>query len=86
MGRGPRRAHHDSRRPRPLGPRWALIGSTALAAIARERLGDVVALRGSGDSMLVRPDGHLAWKGSAAESLHTWLDTTLGRPALEPSA
>ncbi|GAS91154.1 FAD-dependent monooxygenase [Mycolicibacterium brisbanense] len=69
-----------------LGPRWAVIGSEALAAVARDRLGDVVALRGSGDTMLVRPDGHLAWKGSTPESLHRWLDTTLGRPALERSA
>jgi 4,5-epoxidase len=69
-----------------LGPRWAVIGSAALAAIARDRLGDVVELRGSGDAMLVRPDGHLAWKGSTGETLHTWLDTALGRPALEPSA
>ncbi|ORA27736.1 FAD-dependent monooxygenase [Mycobacterium aquaticum] len=69
-----------------LGPQWAVIGSPGLAAIARDRLGDVMALHGSGDSMLVRPDGHLAWKGSSAASLHTWLDSTLGRPALEPSA
>jgi 4,5-epoxidase len=69
-----------------LGPQWALIGSSALAAVARDRLGDVAVLRGSGESMLIRPDGHLAWKGSSAESLHAWLDTTLGRPALEPSA
>lgn len=69
-----------------LGPQWGLIGSAPLAAVARDRLGDVVALRGSGESMLVRPDGHLAWKGSEAESLHSWLDTTLGRPALEHSA
>ncbi|MEE6166167.1 MULTISPECIES: FAD-dependent monooxygenase [unclassified Mycolicibacterium] len=69
-----------------LGPQWAVIGSDALAAVVRDRLGDVVALRGSGDSMLVRPDGHLAWKGSTPESLHSWLDTVLGRPALERSA
>jgi hypothetical protein len=68
-----------------LGPQWALIGSAPFAAIAHDRLGDVVALPGSGESMLVRPDGHLAWNGSETGSMHTWLDATRGRPALEPS-
>ncbi|HEU0191809.1 MAG TPA: FAD-dependent monooxygenase [Mycobacterium sp.] len=61
-----------------LGPQWALSGSEQLAEIARDRLGDVVSLRGDGPSMLVRPDGHLAWRGSDAPALRAWLDRTLG--------
>ena len=61
-----------------LGPGWALLGPEPLADAARERLGDVVALRGEGDAMLVRPDGHLAWRGSDAAGLSAWLDNALG--------
>ena len=64
-----------------LGPEWALFGSEALADVARERLGDVVSLRGEGDALLVRPDGHLAWRGRDAAALRAWLDGALGRPA-----
>src|SRR4029077_1329090 len=38
-----------------LGPEWALLGPEPLADVARERLGDVVALRGERDARLVRP-------------------------------
>lgn len=62
-----------------LGPQWALIGPEPFAAIARERLGTVTTLRGDGVSLLVRPDGHLAWKGSDPAGLRTWLDSALGR-------
>jgi 4,5-epoxidase len=34
-----------------------------------------------GDVLLVRPDGHLAWRGTAAASLERWLVGALGRPA-----
>jgi 2-polyprenyl-6-methoxyphenol hydroxylase-like FAD-dependent oxidoreductase len=61
-----------------LGPGWALLGPERLADAARERLGDVVALRGERDAMLVRPDGHLAWRGTDASGLSAWLDNTLG--------
>jgi 2-polyprenyl-6-methoxyphenol hydroxylase-like FAD-dependent oxidoreductase len=64
-----------------LGPEWALIGPEPLADVARERLGEVVALRGSGDALLVRPDGHLAWRGSEVAGLRAWLDGALGRRA-----
>ncbi|MGX9790988.1 FAD-dependent monooxygenase [Mycobacterium sp. MMS18-G62] len=69
-----------------LGPGWALIGSESLADVARERLGDVVALRGDGDALLVRPDGHLAWRGTDEVALRRWLDGALGdrTPALTP--
>ena len=63
-----------------LGPAWALLGAEKLADIARERLGDVVALRADGDAMLVRPDGHLAWRGTDAVGLRAWLDGALGSP------
>ena len=61
-----------------LGPAWALLGQEQLADVARERLGDVVVLRGEGDALLVRPDGHLAWRGTDAAALRAWLDGALG--------
>lgn len=61
-----------------LGPGWALFGPEQLADAARQRLGDVVTLSGDGDAMLVRPDGHLAWRGTDATALHAWLDSALG--------
>ena len=48
------------------------------ASRARERLGDVVALRGERYAMLVRPDGHLAWRGTDGAGLQAWLDAALG--------
>ena len=62
-----------------LGPEWALLGPESLAEVARNRLGDVVALRGDGDAVLVRPDGHLAWRGTDPAALTAWLDAALGR-------
>jgi 2-polyprenyl-6-methoxyphenol hydroxylase-like FAD-dependent oxidoreductase len=64
-----------------LGPGWALIGPEPLENVARERLGDVVALRGDGEALLVRPDGHLAWRGADVAGLRTWLDGALGKRA-----
>jgi 2-polyprenyl-6-methoxyphenol hydroxylase-like FAD-dependent oxidoreductase len=61
-----------------LGPEWALLGPQSLADTARARLGGVVALRGDGDALLVRPDGHLAWRGADAARLQLWLDGALG--------
>jgi 2-polyprenyl-6-methoxyphenol hydroxylase-like FAD-dependent oxidoreductase len=64
-----------------LGPAWALLGPEPLADVARERLGNVVALPGEGDALLVRPDGHLAWRGTDAAGLQVWLDGALGERA-----
>jgi 2-polyprenyl-6-methoxyphenol hydroxylase-like FAD-dependent oxidoreductase len=64
-----------------LGPAWALLGPEPLTDAARERLGDVVALRGERDALLVRPDGHLAWRGTDAAGLRAWLHNALGEPA-----
>ena len=64
-----------------LGPEWALLGPEPLADAARERLGAVVALHGDGDALLVRPDGHLAWRGADAAGLQQWLDHALGTRA-----
>src|ERR1700754_3521585 len=64
-----------------LGPEWALLGPEALADIARERLGDVVALRGERDAVLVRPEGHRAGRATDAAGLRVWLDNALGEPA-----
>jgi 4,5-epoxidase len=63
-----------------LGPGWALIGPEPLADVARARLGDVVSLRGDGDALLVRPDGHLAWRGTDPTALQSWLTAALGKP------
>jgi 4,5-epoxidase len=65
-----------------LGPGWALLGPEPLADVARKRLGDVVALRGDGDAVLVRPDGHLAWRGTDPAGLQAWLDGALGKRSL----
>ena len=62
-----------------VAPQWALVGDLALAEIARQRLGAVVALRGqSAESLLVRPDSHVAWRGADPRSLRNWLDMALG--------
>jgi 2-polyprenyl-6-methoxyphenol hydroxylase-like FAD-dependent oxidoreductase len=63
-----------------LGAHWALIGPAHLAAVAAERLGElVVPLEGAGtEAMLVRPDAHLAWRGSDPRRLRGWLDAHLG--------
>lgn len=61
-----------------LNPQWVLFGSAPLAAVARKRLGDVVRLLGGGDAVLVRPDGHLAWRGHDPGALAGWLDAVLG--------
>ncbi|MEZ0364748.1 FAD-dependent monooxygenase [Mycobacterium sp. pUA109] len=61
-----------------LGPAWALLGPEPLAEIARARLGEVVGLRGDGEALLVRPDGHLAWRGTDPHALRGWLDGALG--------
>lgn len=62
-----------------LGPAWALLGPESMAEVARLLLGDVVTLRGDGDAMLVRPDGHLAWRGTDTAGLQARLDATLGK-------
>ncbi|SDK50966.1 4,5-epoxidase [Glycomyces sambucus] len=61
---------------------WALVANTAhpeLAATARRHLGPVASLLGTGATpMLVRPDGHLAWRGDDPDDLRHWLTGTLG--------
>jgi 2-polyprenyl-6-methoxyphenol hydroxylase-like FAD-dependent oxidoreductase len=68
-----------------LGPAWALVGPEALADVARARLGDVITLQGEGDALLVRPDGHLAWRGSEVDRLQAWLDRALGARGRVPA-
>ena len=76
----------QSRLHRELGGRWALLvpaGESADDGIraARRRLGEFVeALTYDGEQMmLIRPDAHLAWRGSPAdvEGLTRWLTTAL---------
>jgi 2-polyprenyl-6-methoxyphenol hydroxylase-like FAD-dependent oxidoreductase len=62
-----------------LGPGWVLLGPEPLADVARARLGEVAALRGGvRAAVLVRPDGHMAWRGSDRAALEAWLDRALG--------
>jgi 4,5-epoxidase len=60
--------------------RWVLAGPATGLEVARERLGDVVHHERAGDTLLVRPDGHLAWRGPS-ERLSAWLNEVLGVPA-----
>nr|CRL78098.1 oxygenase [Mycolicibacterium komanii] len=65
-----------------LDGRWGLIGADDdLRNIATERLGPeritVLDRRIGGDAMLVRPDGHLAWRGHRPETLRRWLTRAL---------
>lgn len=66
-----------------LAGRWALLHSESTVdclAVARRRLGDhVVGLTTEADEvLLVRPDGHLAWRGRAEPArLDRWLATAL---------
>ena len=63
-----------------LGPEWVLLEPASLAGVAKARLGNVAVLRGSySDALLMRPDGHLAWRGSKPGELEAWLDATLRR-------
>jgi 4,5-epoxidase len=65
-GRVPDRTIGETRLHAELGTRWVLLGPDELGAVARKRLGDghVTVLPTDGDAMLVRPDGHLAWRGA----------------------
>lgn len=64
-----------------LRGRWALLGPAGgeLDRIVRAYLGDrVTVLRSTdGDAMLIRPDGHLAWRGGDAGALERWLRSAL---------
>lgn len=61
--------------------RWVLAGPATCLEVARERLGDVVHHERAGETLLVRPDGHLAWRGpSSPERLAEWLNEVLGVP------
>ncbi|MGA5700024.1 FAD-dependent monooxygenase [Peterkaempfera bronchialis] len=72
-----------------LGSRWAIIAPPADAQVyvdhARRRLGGAAAVAALSSShahgrrvMLVRPDAHLAWSGTAPAALDAWLARTLG--------
>lgn len=72
-----------------LGGRWALLlpsnAASACAAAVRDRLGDLVGTLdrsdGSDQAWLIRPDGHLAWRGrvdtAAVRPLRRWLENAL---------
>lgn len=59
-----------------------LAGPSTCLEVARERLGDVVHHERAGETLLVRPDAHFAWRGqSSPERLSAWLNEVLGVPA-----
>ncbi len=71
-----------------LGPRWALLGERSEAAqrclhVARGRLGDhrliplIPDRKPPREVLLVRPDAHLAWRGSTSDGLRRWLTSAL---------
>ncbi|WP_082949294.1 FAD-dependent monooxygenase [Mycolicibacterium celeriflavum] len=65
-----------------LHGRWGLLGADDdLTAVAINYLGaDSISLidrRINGDALLVRPDGHLAWRGRRQKALHQWLSRVL---------
>lgn len=68
-----------------LGGHWALLaphaGANELETVARQRLGDRLGILRHQDeqTMLVRPDAHLAWRGSDTAGLERWLDGALER-------
>ncbi len=71
-----RRAHGSATRLHAeLGSRWAVLGADAAvvdacADVADVRLGTVARLAGgTGPALLVRPDGHLAWRGADPAAL-----------------
>jgi 4,5-epoxidase len=73
-----------------LGSRWALIAPTTTgkgcAAVARRHLGDattaVLTATARGQGMLVRPDAHLAWRGTSPADLDRWLTHALDRGSI----
>lgn len=74
-----------------LRGRWAVLapGKCAHAKVARAWLGDSVTelTAENRDVLLVRPDGHLAWRGTDPAGLERWLASALDRrvPARVPA-
>ncbi|WP_033441814.1 FAD-dependent monooxygenase [Saccharothrix sp. NRRL B-16314] len=61
---------------------WTLAspGDDTCAAVVRDALGDVRHVHRDGDALLVRPDGHLAWRGKPEpDALRRALAVMLGR-------
>ncbi|MDV3126711.1 FAD-dependent monooxygenase [Mycobacterium sp. 21AC1] len=66
-----------------LRGRWAVLGSDTVFDSARAHLGDRVVLLPAADrdTLLIRPDGHLAWRGEHAHEADDWLRTALSGTA-----
>lgn len=69
-----------------LGSRWALLTTAGAdcAATVRRHLGEtntvvLTPVDSRGQAMLVRPDAHLAWRGTSRAELDSWLTRTLGQ-------
>ncbi|WP_219415865.1 aromatic-ring hydroxylase C-terminal domain-containing protein [Pseudonocardia nigra] len=77
-----------------LGRGWALLAAdpaqrTACADIAAGQLGAVARLEplaGRDEASLIRPDGHLAWRGRRRAALGEWLAGVLSPPRRERAA
>ncbi|MFT7836718.1 FAD-dependent monooxygenase [Saccharothrix sp. BKS2] len=67
FGRRPRVGDRVAGAARLTGFRWTLAAppDSGCAPVAREVLGDVREVHRDGEALLVRPDGHLAWRGRA---------------------
>jgi len=74
-----------------LGGSWVLLADDdtveRLLPVARRRLGLVSALRPteSGDALLIRPDAHLAWRGSDPDRLAQWITRAMGIDESRPA-
>ncbi len=65
-----------------LGGAWALLCPAGREASVPEPLGDLAVVLGrtddGKDTWLVRPDGHLAWRGTDPHRMEEWLAGALG--------
>lgn len=71
----------SSRLHTELRGKWAVLGSQRCTEAARELLGDAVVRltpTGPGDTLLIRPDAHLAWRGDDPAQLRQALASQLG--------
>lgn len=71
--RVPDRECGDTRLYEALRGRWVVFGSQRITEVARSHLGDRVIRFDGPEAMLIRPDGHLAWRGANPSALDRWL-------------